>query len=859
MSKSKKFTIAIIAAIILAIGSYVAYLCVHYFFYDDYKKYLQAEDAYETGKEFVALEDSSKKVAGMVLVAQNDNLMLYTNTETTEIAIYDKRTGEITYSNPVDRANDPVATGSNASMLDSQLVISYYDSSMTEVVINNYDLSVALGQFSMESIDNGIRYTYLLGNLSSPTGLVPPYISEERLKSLVYSNVSEKEAKKVKNAYMKSKTVDGMMELTAGTKASKIGMQRLEDIFVKAGYTLEAFDEDAKEAGGETSERVSFTVSIEYRLKEDSLEVSVPTDKIKETGSGKLTRIDVLRYFGAGSADETGYMFVPNGSGSLIEFNNNKKAEQYNQCIYGMDPLIQSFSVVERTMTARLPVFGIKHENSAILVRIRNGEALANLIADVSGNLNNYNYVYSSYLLRGFDKASTFGVTGVSADLPSVEKDRYNLDIKIDYTFLTKENADYSGMANCYREQLIEEGALTKLTDKSELPFYLDFLGGVKLEDSRLGVPYSKIEAMTSFEDASKIVDAFAESGITNLRANYLGWFNGGYYHSVADKIKVNKKLGSKSELSELTKKIEAAGGKLYGDVAFQKVPFTSKRFNYKLESSQYYVGYVVCFGKVNPATLQQGSGLSYQDALFDVISPKFLVRYVDKFIDKFDSVNLSGVSLRDLGSYLASDKKRSNVINRTQAQLIVSGQLDKIAGATDNVMISGGNAYALNYATDIINVAQSQSEFYIVDEQVPFYEMVIHGCIDYAGDTINLTNNYVKEDTILNLIGLGMAPHFGLSYEESSKIKYSSMNNYYSTQYQMWLDDAVDIYNKTNEVLKDVVNSCIVRHEILADGVTKTTYDNGVAIYVNTSDTDYSNNGVTVPAKSYMEEGGKG
>ena len=88
MSKSKKIVISIIAAIILAIGGYVTYMCVHYFFYDDYKNYLKEQEAYKEGKEFTALEDNNKKVAGMVLAAENENLMLYTNTDTTEVAIY---------------------------------------------------------------------------------------------------------------------------------------------------------------------------------------------------------------------------------------------------------------------------------------------------------------------------------------------------------------------------------------------------------------------------------------------------------------------------------------------------------------------------------------------------------------------------------------------------------------------------------------------------------------------------------------------------------------------------------------------------------------------------------------------------
>ena len=54
-------------------------------------------------------------------------------------------------------------------------------------------------------------------------------------------------------------------------------------------------------------------------------------------------------------------------------------------------------------------------------------------------------------------------------------------------------------------------------------------------------------------------------------------------------------------------------------------------------------------------------------------------------------------------------------------------------------MLITGGNAYALPYADQIVNVPMESSHFNIVDETVPFYQMVIHGSIDYAGSPINL------------------------------------------------------------------------------------------------------------------------
>ncbi len=856
MKKSKKIRLILFAVIVLAIIGYVAYISVNYFFYDEYKRYL-TDYSYEAGNEFAALEDSDPKIDGMVLVAENDILKLYTNVVTTEVAIYDKRSGEITYSNPVDRANDTVANGRNMDDLNSQFMLTYYDTSMTQATMYSYDYSIERNQFTLESIENGIRYTYLCGNLDSATGVIPIYITEERLIEKVLSKLSEKNAKKVRNNYMDSSTIAGFLELTTGIQASKVALGKMEKLFEEAGYTQEDFNVDgAAAAGGEVVERTTFTIPMEYRLEGEKLIVTIPTAQIVETGSGRLGNIDLLSYFGAAGVEEEGYILVPNGSGSLIYFNNGKKTDRYNQFVYGMDELAQGYTVVEDTEKARLPVYGIKHANSAVFAEITSGDTLANIVAKVSGETNSYNNVYPSFVIRGSEKVSMFGVEGVSADLPTLEKNMYHLDLTITYSFLDKEHASYSGMANYYRNELIARNELTRKEEETDIPFYLDVVGGVKMQQSILGVPYLSVYPMTTFEEAGIIVDNFQDNNISNLRVNYLGWFGGGYYHDAPKKVKVERKLGGKNDLKALNEKLTEGGGTLYGDVAFQKVSWDADYFNHKMESSMYYSGYPVFYGRVNPATLRQTSSLGYVESLFNVLSPKYLVRHVNQFNKSMDKITISGITLRDLGDTLASDKKRTNIINRQQAKQIVLGQLAELDEAQGNLMISGGNAYSFAYAADLINVPASDNPFYLVDEEVPFYQMVIHGCIDYTSGSLNLSDSYDKLEIILRMIEFGTAPHFTLSYDESSEIKYSALNVLYSTQYETWLGDAVEIYQKSNEALKHVVNATITDHTIVSDGVKKISYDNGVIIYINYGDTEVIVDQLRIPAKSHVVEG---
>jgi len=848
----KKIKIGILLVILLGIVGYVSNFLFRYYLYDDYKQYLSSYEV-EDGNEFKPINEIKSDVLGMVLVAENDAFKLYTNLTTTETAIFDKRTKEITYSNPQNREEDSIANGTNKAELNAQLVVRYYNTARNSAVINNYEMSVQHEQFTVEAIENGIRYIYELKEPSTTTGIVPTKITKERLETLVLNNLSSKDAKATKSKFILK---EDTYELLEDVQKSKVGMSKLNKLFEKSGYTEEAYAEDMKDQ--DIEEKISFTIPLEYRLIEDGLNVSVPAKEIKETGGAKIFHLEVLKFFGAAGTNEAGYMLVPNGSGSLIEFNNGKKDAAYSQYVYGIDPTVQAYVVIENTQKARLPIFGIKKEESAVFARIQSGDALASINADVSGKLNSYNYTYARFDLREMELLDMFGISNTQSDTPIIEKNHYNTHLSIDYAFLPKEEASYSGMANYYRDCLIKEGVLEKKEASENLPLYLDILGAVESTEHFVGIPYQAIIPMTTFEEAGEIVELLAEENIHNIRMNYKGWFNGGIYHDVADKVKVIKELGGKKDIEKLSRQLEEKGGKLFGDTAFQKVSFSSSRYDYRLESSKYYSGYIVSFGKVNPATMRQVSTLNwYEELLYNVISPKFLVRYVDKFSKAIEDIDITGIGLRDLGDYLASDKKRNHIINRQEAKEVVQGQFEKLDATSKDLLVNGGDYYALKYASDIINIPTTQSDFYIVDQEVPFYEMLIHGAIDYSGSEIN---RYAQgQDDILKMIEYGIAPRFVFSYKEPSPIKYTSSAEYYSAYYKTWIEEAISTYNEVNVALKKVVNSYIMNHEIMENRLHKVIYDNGVTILINYTDEILdAEQGISVQPHSYLVKGGE-
>lgn len=774
MKQKKKGRIIAVcaAAVLIGAAAAVIFIIMRYFNYNGYQQYLTSYEV-EEGGEFRPLEDGSADVPGMVLAAENDELKLYTDQETSEIAVYEKATGHITRSNPEDRDGDAVAAGVNKSLLNSTLDVIYYNSAGNRASMNNYDMSIQYGQFEARALEKGIRYVYTLEDPSNSTGIVPTQISEERLQTLILDKLGERDARSMKGRFTLR---EGIYYLNEDAMNSKVGMQRMNAAFEECGYTEEDYAIDME--GAEGSENISFQVTVDYRLTDNGLAVSIPVNQIRE---------------------------------------------------------------------------------QAFLGRITEGDSLGIINADVAGRTNSYNYVFAEFSVREMELLNMFGVSGNKADVPSVERELYDENLTVVYSFLSGEKADYSGMAQCYREQLKAEGTLGS-TETGDIPFYVDILGGVEIQKAVMGVPYDGIVAMTTYEQTGTLLDMIYQAGIGNVRMNYQGWFNGGIYHDAADKVKPVGALGSKAELEALARRLEENGGRLFLDVAFQKVPYTSKRFNDLLEASKYYSGYVVQLGALNPGTMRQTSALSWYDELvYYVISPKFLPWYVEHFADRMEKYDVGGISLRDLGDVIASDKKRTEVISRQDAEEVIKAQFHRLSQTGKQLMERGGNAYTFGYVTDIVDAPTYYSKFYIVDEQIPFYQMVIHGSIDYTGNALNLMDQDVDEELILSWIEYGVSPRYTLSWEDSSQIKYTSAADKYSVNYTTWMDSAQSVYRQMNEALAPVQGAAMVHHEVLENGLAVVEYDNGVTVYVNkTEQALTAEDGTRVDAMSYVTKQSK-
>jgi hypothetical protein len=407
----------------------------------------------------------AKSIDGMEGVTSNGVLSLYYNPETMMIAVQDQA-GTVWHSNPEKLKDDTLANASVKDQLSSQILIDYSNNIGQKSSKNSSADSVSLKQAIAEPIEGGLKVTYTLGKTSSGIDILPKAMTAERYQTLILDPVGEKYERYLFVAYQNDKNKDvyerNDKELTA------LRLNKVIEAFEEAGYTPEDLMIDNAGSGAD-GDREVFTVPVEYKLQGDQLIARVPTSEVLYPKAFPLTNITLLPYFGAADTNDQGYMLVPDGSGSLIQLNNGKERyDAYIQPVYGDDGgtwngEIDDDSTIE---PIRLPVYGLKKNDSAFLAIIDQGAAVSSINAEVSKLKSSYNSVFPSFELISQERINLSAVTSdastKSKEIPVFQQRPVHSDFSVRYAFLTEEAADYVGMATYYREYLQAEKVLTK-------------------------------------------------------------------------------------------------------------------------------------------------------------------------------------------------------------------------------------------------------------------------------------------------------------------------------------------------------------------------------------------------------------
>ena len=119
------------------------------------------------------------------MIAENDHLKLYLNSDLVEFAVYVKQHNQLWYSNPPLRATEEtLVSGSSKRRLNAQLAITY-EAANSRSQLDSYNDSVAHGQYEITPISNGVRITYRLGKQWEDRAYLPTIISRAAVDELL--------------------------------------------------------------------------------------------------------------------------------------------------------------------------------------------------------------------------------------------------------------------------------------------------------------------------------------------------------------------------------------------------------------------------------------------------------------------------------------------------------------------------------------------------------------------------------------------------------------------------------------------------------------------------------------------------
>jgi hypothetical protein len=196
-------------------------------------------------------------------------------------------------------------------------------------------------------------------------------------------------------------------------------------------------------------------------------------------------------------------------------------------------------------------------------------------------------------------------------------------------------------------------------------------------------------------------------------------------------------------------------------------------------------------------------------------VSPWAYEEMVEKFIEEFAELPVSGISVSTLGTDLNSDFDQDDPYNREDDKEFTIDAVKTLSKKFGNIMVDGGNAYTLGYVSHILNMPLDGSRYMRASQAIPFMGMVLHGYVQYAGTPTNMEGDTAYE--ILKIIENGAAPFFILSYQNTEEMKEMQyLADYYSVNFQIWKEDMVEIYKVLNEALKDVQTKTITSHEFV-------------------------------------------
>ena len=570
-------------------------------------------------------------------------------------------------------------------------------------------------------------------------------------------------------------------------------------------------------------------VQMDIVLDGQSLVVRVPYTGIVEDGDFSLVSVDVLPFLFSATDQAEGFFLYPDGCGAIMEFQDyahyRESAKLYS--IYGdyqkQPALLDMFS--QEAPDVLFPVFGMNRGGHGMLAIIEEGAETARVSVNSSNNIIGINYLFANFQYRRSfeDKRVT------TRDIKVFDKEDIKTDYQMRILFLEEDDPDYNVMALTWRDYLLENGLVEKRA-QSAPPVAIDLFMTAP-ED---GLLFDTPRTVTTLAQAREILSSLNALGVENMRLSVKGWTSEGY-GKTPDRFPLSGSIGGDEDLKRLLDDAHGMGATLSLTANFMEAKADQGGYSHRND--------VVYTGNHTILT-------DLEETVF-LLSPDVSKDKFDQFLKKASSFSLDAVRFERMGRYVGFNYGTRRYFTAEETLKIYRDILDEAKAAFGTAEAEGGNACLLGHADFFTEVPYEDFGYQFTTASVPFYQIALHGLVDYAGRPGNLSSDLERE--VLRWVEMGYTPFFELTYGNTEELMYTEYQSLFSAEYTAWQDRVAWAAKQfTQGPLAQLHDQLIVSHQRLSDTLVKVTYENGAAVYVNYASQPAEADGLTIDAMSW-------
>ncbi len=587
-------------------------------------------------------------------------------------------------------------------------------------------------------------------------------------------------------------------------------------------------------------QQLSFDLKV--TLTDEGITAAVSDDSIEEKSDKyKIGEIYLYPFMGYSMmGEEDGYMFLPDGSGSLISLqdNNGQFKQPFSQPWYGQDlgvaiPRIKS-TIDDRLMSNEAnqltaPIFGMVHTKKGLgyLAVVEKGDANAVLEAYPNGAILPYNWITAKFTYR------TVYAQATSRDSGSMmirQKNRNRVDAQVAYRFVNQEQASYYGLAQNYREYLLANDLIKQTTNDSLLR--VDLFGA----DNENSLITKKMQLMTTFSQMGGILDKLQKAQLDRVTVGIKAWQAGGAAAGTAqNSLQAEKGLGGNSDLETLLADYQDDFTiNLYDDLLLFNPESQNEskfdlftRLNKKLYSE-------ATFGPVYPEV--------------NYLTPEQSSKIFAEFQDSAASLDKTGVTVAGITEKLFSYSKDGKNYDRTHSMEVYGKLLAEAAEKNPLELETPLQAY-WQYASALTQVPLRSSNYIFETQEIPFFGLALRGLVPMYAPYINFEAN--REEYLLKVLESGINPSFLVTEADSRDLRNSNSSAIYTSKYSTFQDEIIAVYQQVESVETVIGDAAITDHRRSGDQVA-ITYENGVKLLLNYSNKSVDFDGHKLEAYAY-------